>query len=414
MIAAGYEEDGVALKADGTVVVWGYNGDGQQNVPAVLTNVVAITAGSSIFALKSDGTVTGWGFNGYGDLNIPAGLSNVVAISAGNHHTLALKANGTVVAWGYNGYGQCEVPQGLNNVVSIAAGDSASYALKTDGTIVGWGINDQGQINIPAGLANVTSISAGAHVLALLDNPAPAIKIPPVSHIASLGQAVPFYAVGSGFPPLRYQWYRNGTVIAGATTSALVIPNTQSTNAGSYSVIVSNSLGSATSTPATLTVLTPPQIVSQPRSQVGYWGLGASFHFSAVGTPPFSYQWYFDGFPITWATNATLDLLNLDLNAGGQYWVKVTNPYGSATSDSASLMVNPASVSPGLYFGLTITGAVGKTFGIQYVTNVNLTSSWITITNLTLTQPEQLWIDPTVNISDASQARRLYRAVAIP
>jgi hypothetical protein len=134
---------------------------------------------------------------------------------------------------------------------------------------------------------------------------------------------------------------------------------------------------------------------------------------SATGSTPLSYQWYFDGFPISWATNATLDLTDLDLNAGGQYSVEVTNLYDSATSQAANLTVNPAAVSPGLYFGLTISGAVGETFGIQYVTNVNSTS-WTVITNITLIQPVQLWVDTNVNASGGGLPKRFYRVVAIP
>jgi len=47
-------------------------------------------------ALKADGTVIGWGYNGYGLLNIPDGLTGVVAIAAGFDHNLALKSDGTL------------------------------------------------------------------------------------------------------------------------------------------------------------------------------------------------------------------------------------------------------------------------------------------------------------------------------
>ena len=92
-------------------------------------------------ALKADGTVVGWGDNSYGQTNIPAGLTNVVAIAAGDYHSLALKADGTVVGWGDNSYGQTNIPAGLTNVVAIAAGGYHSLALKADGTVVGWGDN---------------------------------------------------------------------------------------------------------------------------------------------------------------------------------------------------------------------------------------------------------------------------------
>ena len=47
---------------------------------------MAIAAGDiHSLALKADGTVVGWGYNGYGQTTIPAGLTNVVAIAAGDN-----------------------------------------------------------------------------------------------------------------------------------------------------------------------------------------------------------------------------------------------------------------------------------------------------------------------------------------
>ena len=74
--------------------------------------------------------------NTYGQTNVPAGLSNVVAIASGGWHNLALKSNGTVVAWGAGqgtntlvDWGQNVVPPGLSNVVQVAAGAVNSLAL---------------------------------------------------------------------------------------------------------------------------------------------------------------------------------------------------------------------------------------------------------------------------------------------
>jgi hypothetical protein len=162
----------LALKSDGTVIAWGcLNYDyGQCNIPAGLTNVTAIAANVyHNLALKSDGTVVVWGENVVAQWNVPpAGLNNVTAIAAGLGHSLALKSDGTVVAWGNNYYGQLNIPAGLNNVVAIAAKQDHSLALKSDGTVVAWGNNSYGQLNIPAGLSNVIAIASGnIHSLAL-------------------------------------------------------------------------------------------------------------------------------------------------------------------------------------------------------------------------------------------------------
>jgi len=159
----------LALKSDGTVVAWGDNGQGQSTVPANLTGMVSISAGARhSLALKSDGTVVGWGLNAQGQLNIPAGLTGVVSIVAGGYHSLALKSDGTLIAWGYNLYRQSTIPTGLTDVVSLAAGYGHTLALKSDGTVVAWGENTYGQSTIPAGLTGVVSVAAGdVHSLVL-------------------------------------------------------------------------------------------------------------------------------------------------------------------------------------------------------------------------------------------------------
>jgi alpha-tubulin suppressor-like RCC1 family protein len=161
-IAAGYEHS-IALKADGTVTVWGSNDYGQTNVPADLSNVVAV-AGSyfDTICLKSDGTVLVWGDNSYDQTNVPAGLSNVVAVSAGFYDNMALKCDGTVVAWGGGPSSVTNVPSDLTNAVAIDCSMSFSVehslALRNDGTVTTWGYT---QAPVPSGLTNVFAIAAG-------------------------------------------------------------------------------------------------------------------------------------------------------------------------------------------------------------------------------------------------------------
>ncbi len=164
---AGGVVDSLALRSDQTVKVWGSNTYGQTNVPPDLTNAVAAASGSyHCLALRSNGNPVTWGSND--GTNMPAGLSNVVAVAAGQAHSLALKNDGTVVAWGNNASGQTNVPPGLTNVVAIAAGYSHNLALKSDGTVAAWGFNGNGQTNVPFGLTNVMAIAAGGyHCLAL-------------------------------------------------------------------------------------------------------------------------------------------------------------------------------------------------------------------------------------------------------
>ncbi|MBI2440297.1 MAG: hypothetical protein HYV35_02885 [Lentisphaerae bacterium] len=183
----------------GQVLAWGYNSDGQTDVPAeALSQVSAIAAGEYHTLVLKDGEVIAWGGNGYGQCNVPAeALSGVSAIAAGHSYNLALKA-GRVIAWGANDYGQGNVPaealsnvsaiacgrqyhnlalkdgkvliwgasdyvtnEALSNVSAIAAGWDHSLALK-DGQVIAWGGNGYGQCNVPAeALSNVSAIAAG-------------------------------------------------------------------------------------------------------------------------------------------------------------------------------------------------------------------------------------------------------------
>lgn len=147
----------VVLKADGAVVGWGQNSYSQAAVPASATNIIAIAASDEHnLGLRTNGTVMGWGRFDSGQTIPPPGLSNVIAIATGDNHSLALRQDGTVVAWGYNGYGQTNVPPELKNVVAIAGGFLNSLALKADGTVVAWGY--QSNLLVPPGLSNVVAI----------------------------------------------------------------------------------------------------------------------------------------------------------------------------------------------------------------------------------------------------------------
>jgi hypothetical protein len=220
-------------------------------------------------ALKSNGMVVAWGWNGYGQTNVPSGLNGVKAIAAGGAHSLALKQDGTVVAWGYNNYGQTNVPKGLNGVVMVAAGYFYSVALRSDGSVVAWGDNSYGQTNVPSGLNSVISIAAGAwHILALVapSNHSPAIVAQPSSQTVQAGNNVSFTVNATGYPSPNYQWQFNGQNIAGQTATSLSLTNVQFANAGGYSVVVTNAYGSVTSAVAQLTVFTNLVLIQTNRT----------------------------------------------------------------------------------------------------------------------------------------------------
>src|SRR5262249_37168492 len=83
----------------------------------------------------------------------------------------------------------------------------------------------------------------------------PVINQPPVPQSVFFGDPATFQVSASGSSPLNYQWYRNGSAIAGGTDSALLLAAvTGADHQASFSVRVTNLIGSVFSDAATLTV----------------------------------------------------------------------------------------------------------------------------------------------------------------
>ena len=123
-------QDAVALST-GVGYAIGRNGDplvldgGPAPWPAGLHGVTAI---SGAMALKTDGSIVSWGADGVGQQNVPRSF-DIKAIAAGYGFGLALRADGTVVGWGDNRYGQLNIPEGLSGVTAIAAGQTFAMAV---------------------------------------------------------------------------------------------------------------------------------------------------------------------------------------------------------------------------------------------------------------------------------------------
>jgi hypothetical protein len=172
----------------------------------------------------------------------------------------------------------------------------------------------------------------------------PTIVVPPQSQTVFPNSPVTFNVTVSGEAPFTYQWRFNGAPILGEVNSSLTIAAAQPSDAGSYDVIVSNIVGSATSAAAVLTIAAPPVIVTQPIAHTVECHANGTTIFSvtAVGDAPLTYQWYFNNTTLlTDETNSTLTLLNINLTpaSSGNYKVIVTNPAGSTGSDNALLTV---------------------------------------------------------------------------
>ena len=153
------------------------------------------------------------------------------------------------------------------------------------------------------------------------------------------GQTATFNVAATGTAPFSYQWRKNGVAISGATSSNYATPaTTSSDNGAQFTVLVSNSVGSATSNAATLTVnaaSVAPSITTQPTSQTVTTGQTATFKVAATGTAPLNYQWRKNGVAISSATSAsyTTPATNSSDN-GALFTVVVSNTVGGVTSSA--------------------------------------------------------------------------------
>ena len=379
----------LALKRDGTVVSWGV--PNYTNLPPGLSDVVALANGGRLsVALKSDGTVVAWQTGDWGPLppwatNVPPDLRNVVAVAADSSSWFALRGDGQVVTRGGTNTppsdSLVQVLPGLSNVVAIAPFTNGILALRNDGTVVTPGgqpvdpaltnvvdlsarmesiltLKRDGTVlaqasypgyrlsatNVPPGLSNVTCLSAGSwfSYLGLIGEGPPTILSQPMSLTAFSGQPALLRATATGTMPLFSQWERNGTNIAGATNAWLFLDSAQFKDAGTYTFVVSNALGVASSTEATLAVAaSPPVITRHPHSQSVSYGSPVSLQVEAEGSAPQFVQWLFNGSDLAVTSEPSLTWTNRGPADSGSYGAIVWNDYGFDVSEEALLTAVP-------------------------------------------------------------------------
>ena len=156
----------------------------------------------------------------------------------------------------------------------------------------------------------------------------PEITVPPQNQTVNTGSNVTFTVTAAGTAPLRYQWQRDGSLLAGRTDDVLALGPVSPLDAGSYRVWVTNVAGAATSAVAVLTVQSPPVITAHPRGGFAPLGGRATLQVSAKGDAPLRYQWRLEGTNLAGATATALALAPLTAGDSGRYDVLVTNRAG--------------------------------------------------------------------------------------
>ncbi len=163
-------------------------------------------------------------------------------------------------------------------------------------------------------------------------------------------------SVGASGNALAYQWFKDGSPVSAnstATTPTLVLTNVQHADAGSYTVVVSNAGGSATSNAVTLKVSDtpvppPPAITAAPASTTVTQGQYTSLFVIASGNN-LLYQWFKNGNVIPGANDLQLQIPSAQLSDAASYTVVISNSSGSIQSAPARIMV----VSPMKVVGFT-------------------------------------------------------------
>jgi hypothetical protein len=207
-----------------------------------------------------------------------------------------------------------------------------------------------------------------------------AVAVPPsitnaVLHLTNyIGNNISFSVNPKGTPEFDYQWYFGATQLSddgvkysGSTGATLTITNLQLSDAGNYSVAVTNSAGGISNLVAVLTVqYVLPSIpsIGQPNSITMLQGQTSSLSVSSVGgTAPLAYQWYqgntnpvtlLTGGEFSGTTTNTLTIGGATVSDATNYFFVITNAGGSVTSQVASITV----IIPPSYSYVTYTNQV--------------------------------------------------------
>jgi|GEM_PF-1437591 len=259
-----------------------------------------------------------------------------------------------LISWSYTTTGGvCE----FRSVHNIAAGPSPAvfnrFAIASQGDL--WTLGD---------------LAASSNIGQTLQPAAPVITAHPQSQTVETGGTLVLGVTATGNPAPAYQWRKGGTPIAGATASTYTKSNVQPGDAGTYDVVVTNSVGSATSDAATVTISapnTPPEISPLDDQSVvsGQSTLPLAFTVADAETPAAALD------VSASSSNATLlPASGIVLGgAGANRTITLTPAAGETGSALVTVVVDDGSLSASASFTLTVTPAPNPgTIGLSATT----------------------------------------------
>ncbi len=228
----------------------------------------------------------------------------------------------------------------------------------------------------------------------------PTITTPPQSQTAETGSDVQFYAEATNTVLASYQWFCHGTnAIAGSTTNGfLLLTNVQPSQAGAYTVVVTNLAGATTSSPAMLNVIAPVERRLVPGVKVtGQSGKVLNLDYADFLRPA-----------PKWATVGSVSLISTS-----QYWFDLSLPLPRQHFFQA-WQTGAAGVIPSLDLHLvpaiTLAGSIGGSVRVDAINQFGPIDAWFTLDTVALTNTSQFYFDT----SAWRQPQRLYRLVPVP
>ncbi len=391
--------------------------------------------------------------------NVPAGQNDTLSVSASSpipfsYQWYFIPANGSGQAGGYaqildnfvyavvvtnGGFGYGNIPN-----VSFSGGGGTgalAFASVSNGVVdnitvtnAGYGYSSvpsvvidppngllPGQTNSSLAISNASQANLGEYFVVLSNSSEtvtstivnlnllypPAITNQPQDQIVNAYENASLEVGATGTAPLSYQWFFQGTNLLDSDTADLIVSNVTPQSLGQYSVIITNSFGSVTSSIANLYLY--PYLESPFPGAITIWGQTNTLSAEAWGSGNLSYQWYLNGAAISGATSSNLVLAGIQFTNAGLYSVVVSSSFGSVTNTPEQVVVNPANVSLALRADVIIQGTVGYLYTIQSTTNLQNTNSWVTETNVILSQPVLDWDDNSVDVHAGPQ--KFYRVL---
>lgn len=352
---------------------------GETGSSLVLTSVALVDSGSTyrVVATNASGTVTG----NSATLTVVTGAAPVFSLQPASQ---AVTTGTTVVLTSAATGAPAPTFQWQKNGSNITNGSNISGATTNTLTLTAVTGTNAGSYTVVA--TNVVASTPSSAAVLTVTGTAPVINTQPVaSQTVLAGASVSFTVAASGTGTLTYQWKKggvnlgNGGSVSGATTATLTLTGvTSAADVGSYTVLITNALGSLLSTPANLTVLDPPMISAQPVSVNVVSGHIAKFQVTVSNGS--TYQWQIagngsstwtalsDGSSYSGTSTATLTVANAQAGLNGSsFRVIITGAGGTVTSAAATLsvaavvLVNPVDVA---------LAANGNLFVSDYATNV--------------------------------------------